>query len=231
MNAPMKIPTRGQTNCLLLNNSTPELTLGAWPLNCQTQNCVKYACGPVPAMKINRIAICTESAALCCDMQDFCSREVTVQSQSTRHRACSRFWGMSDHRTFPQKTARMRILLFLLLLTSNAPAMDRWTALAMVESGGNDRAVGRAGEISRYQIRRELWPGGNPQNSRVALAHARRIMAARVAAFEQARGRAPDDFEFYVLWNAPAQSGHPHRAVAERARRFANPVVAVDANS
>jgi hypothetical protein len=119
----------------------------------------------------------------------------------------------------------MKLLFMFLILSTNAMAMDRWTALAMVETGGNDHIVGRVGEISRYQIRPQLWSGGNPLDTRVALTNARRIMAARVAAFEQSHGRAPDDFEFYVLWNAPAQINHPHRIVAERARRFMNLVV------
>jgi hypothetical protein len=119
----------------------------------------------------------------------------------------------------------MKILFILLIMSANALAMDRWTALAMLESGDNDHAIGRAGEVSRYQIRPELWPGGNPLNTRVALANAQLIMSSRVAEFEQTHGRAPDDFEFYVLWNAPAEINHPHRAVAERARRFANLVV------
>jgi hypothetical protein len=119
----------------------------------------------------------------------------------------------------------MKILFILLIMAGNAVAMDRWTALAMVESGGNDRFVGRIGEVSRYQIRPELWAGGNPLDTRVALANARQIMAARVATFEQSHGRAPNDFEFYILWNAPAQIDHPHRVVAERARRFMNLVV------
>ena len=116
----------------------------------------------------------------------------------------------------------MKILFVLLILSTNAVAMDRWTALALVESGGDDHVIGRVGEISRYQIRPELWPGGNPLDNRVALVNARRIMSARVAAFERSHGRAPDDFEFYVLWNAPAQIDHPHHAVVERARRFMN---------
>ena len=116
----------------------------------------------------------------------------------------------------------MKILLLLFILSANALAMDRWTALAMLESGGDDRVVGRAGEISRYQIRRELWPGGNPLDMRVALANARQIMSAREASFEQSHGRAPDDFEFYILWNAPAQIDHPDRVVAGRAQRFVN---------
>jgi len=117
----------------------------------------------------------------------------------------------------------------LFILSANASAMDRWAALAMFESGDNDHMVGRAGEISRYQIRRELWPGGNPLNARLALANAQRIMSRRLVAFERTHGRTPDDFEFYVLWNAPAQINHPHPVVVERARRFVNLVV--DANS
>lgn len=105
-------------------------------------------------------------------------------------------------------------------MSFQASAMDRWTALAMLESGGDDHAVGREGEVSRYQIRRDLWPGGNPCDASVALKNAQEIMSSRVAKFENAHGRAPNDFEFYVLWNAPAQINHPHQAVTERARRF-----------
>jgi hypothetical protein len=123
----------------------------------------------------------------------------------------------------------VKILFVFLMLSVNASAMDRWAALAMIESGDNDRIVGHDGEVSRYQIRRELWLGGNPLDADVALTNAQLIMAPRVAAFERAHGRAPDDFEFYILWNAPAQINHPHPAVAERARRFVNLVA--NANS
>lgn len=116
--------------------------------------------------------------------------------------------------------------LTLIILSTNALAMDRWAALAMLESGGDDHTVGRAGEVSRYQIRFELWPGGDPLDTRVALANAQHIISPRLAAFEKSHGRAADDFEFYILWNAPAQIDHPRPAVAERARRFANLVAA-----
>src|SRR6266567_952502 len=36
-------------------------------------------------------------------------------------------------------------------------AMDRWSALSQIESGDNDKAVGRLGEISRYQILPDVW--------------------------------------------------------------------------
>jgi hypothetical protein len=124
----------------------------------------------------------------------------------------------------------VKILFIILIMSTNALAMDRWTALAMMESGGDDRAIGRAGEVSRYQIRPDLWLGGNPLDRCAALANAQRIMFSRVTTFERTHGRPPDDFEFYVLWNAPAQINHPHRAVAERARRFMNLVVLTDSN-
>jgi hypothetical protein len=124
----------------------------------------------------------------------------------------------------------MRIFFILLMMSANAVAMDRWTALAILESGGNNRAVGRVGEISRYQIRPKLWSDGSPLDARVALANAWRIMSARVTAFEQSHGRTPNDYEFYVLWNAPAQINRPHWVVAERARRFVNLVSYTNSN-
>jgi hypothetical protein len=124
----------------------------------------------------------------------------------------------------------MKILFILLIMSAKAVAMDRWTALAMLESGGNDRIIGRVGEVSRYQIRPELWSGGNPLDTRIALSNARKIMDARIAAFERSHRRAPNDFEFYVLWNAPGQINNPHRIVADRARRFVNLVVSAVPN-
>lgn len=104
----------------------------------------------------------------------------------------------------------------------SASGMNRWNALSMLESGDNDYAVGRCGEISRFQIRAEYWPGGNPHDASDALTVARQIMHARVDQFEQTHGRQPTNFEFYILWNAPAEVDHPVGCVAERARRFVN---------
>ena len=103
-----------------------------------------------------------------------------------------------------------------------APAMDRWSALSMIESGDNDLAIGASGEVSRFQIRSELWPGGNAQNLQDALAAAREIMKPRLEEFLKSHKRPATDFEFYVLWNAPWEVDHPSKAVAERAQRFSN---------
>ncbi|HEU5397555.1 MAG TPA: hypothetical protein VFV81_10320, partial [Verrucomicrobiae bacterium] len=91
-----------------------------------------------------------------------------------------------------------------------------------LESGNDDYAIGSHGEISRFQIRPILWPGGDPQDAHSALNAAKEIMAKRVEHFTRTHGRAPTDFEFYVLWNAPLQLNHPSKAVSERATRFAN---------
>jgi hypothetical protein len=106
-------------------------------------------------------------------------------------------------------------------------AMDRWAALSQIESGDNDKAVGRKGEISRYQILPDVWSAfatdkANWENPRDALTVAKETMKKRCADFEQTFHRAPTDFEFYVLWNAPAQIEQPGSAVSERAKRFCN---------
>ena len=116
----------------------------------------------------------------------------------------------------------LTVMVALCALVSSARAMDRWSALSMLESGNDDQAIGTRGEVSRYQIRPYLWPGGNPVNAHVALVAAQKIMQPRVAKFQTAHHRAPTDFEFYVLWNAPQEIRHPCHAVAERAERYAN---------
>ena len=105
---------------------------------------------------------------------------------------------------------------------SRVYSMDRWSALSMLESGNDDQAVGTHGEVSRFQIRPVLWPGGDPKDAGSALMAAQKIMSERVAKFKQSHGRSPTDFEFYVLWNAPVQLQHPSKAVSERAMRFSN---------
>src|ERR1700677_2745464 len=116
----------------------------------------------------------------------------------------------------------LSVLIGICAFISTAQAMDRWSALSMLESGNDDQAIGSRGEVSRYQIRPYLWPGGNPVNAHLALNVAQKIMQSRITRFEQTHNRVPTDFEFYVLWNAPQEVNHPCRAVARRAERYAN---------
>jgi len=106
-------------------------------------------------------------------------------------------------------------------------AMDRWAALSQIESGDKDDVVGAAGEISRYQMKPELWRRYasaivNWRDADQALTVARSIMNDRLAEFEQAFHRAATDAEFYILWNAPGQIRSPSKAVRQRAERFCN---------
>ena len=106
--------------------------------------------------------------------------------------------------------------------------MDRLTALSMLETGDDDRMVGRAGEISRYQILKSEWRSvtnslryADPETARnVTLT----LLERRGRAFRTAYHRNPTDFEFYGLWNAPGQvlEGRVSPRVAERCRRYAN---------
>ncbi len=106
-------------------------------------------------------------------------------------------------------------------------AMERWAALAQIESGNNDHARGLAGEISRYQIKPRIWhryapASANWRNVEQSLPIAKAAMRDRCAAFERNFRRPPTDFEFYVLWNAPGQIIKTSAAVARRAQRFCN---------
>jgi hypothetical protein len=111
-------------------------------------------------------------------------------------------------------------------------AAYRWSALSELESGNADGMIGRAGELTRYQILPSLWwtycPPDNQddyEDSSVALRVAHAIMAGRVRRFERANHRLPSDWEFYVLWNAPGQLEFNRVVsvvVAERAGRFVN---------
>jgi hypothetical protein len=119
------------------------------------------------------------------------------------------------------------LMTVLLFVAMSASALSRWHALSMLETGDDDRAYGAAGEISRYQIDQHEWrlncrPGMDYYRQQDALAVAQKIMNRRCAAFAKQFGRQPNDFEFYVLYNAPAEIGHPSAVVAERASRFSN---------
>jgi hypothetical protein len=124
--------------------------------------------------------------------------------------------------------AKISMLVFLLAgVCSAGAAMDRWSALSQIESGDNDKAVGRMGEISRYQILPDVWDSFAPEkanweNPNDSLAVAKKTMKKRCANFKQSFHRPPTDFEFYVLWNAPAQIERPGTVVSERAKRFCN---------
>ena len=106
--------------------------------------------------------------------------------------------------------------------------MDRLSALSNIETGNNDSMVGRAGEISRYQVLKAEWRSVTSSTSyrdpEIARLVTVKLLEQRVERFKARYNRPPTDFEFYALWNAPTQAltGRISNTVAERCRRFAN---------
>jgi hypothetical protein len=122
---------------------------------------------------------------------------------------------------------RAAIIATALCMTAiQSRSMPVRQALGLIESGGDDKALGKAGEVSRYQIKPAVWQCFSKctdyQNERIAWQVAFKVIEARSHGFLASHKRQPNAFEVYVLWNAPAQIDNPSAAVKERATRFVN---------
>lgn len=105
-------------------------------------------------------------------------------------------------------------------------------ALSAIESGDNDRRVGKSGEVSRYQICPAIWndtmAGQDPkilhgwQDERLARLVVLDVWERRCRRFQAIHNRPPNDLEKYLLWNRPARVLNPRPKEKERAERFAN---------
>jgi hypothetical protein len=106
--------------------------------------------------------------------------------------------------------------------------------LSQIETGNNDRAIGGAGEVSRYQIKPWIWrqySGSQAySNRRISSRVAEQHLGELTAIFRKCTRREPTDFDLYVMWNAGPTYYHRigfarsrvHPVIRERARRFAN---------
>ena len=117
--------------------------------------------------------------------------------------------------------------IFFFVATVHLCAMDRFSALSMIESGDNDQAHGRGGELSRYQFSPAVIAEfkidvTQLQNPAYARSQAIRVMDYRCSAFDLRYHRQPTDVEFYMLWHRPDRVFHPLPRELERATRFAN---------
>jgi hypothetical protein len=125
------------------------------------------------------------------------------------------------------------ILAFLLTAAGAKAELSRLEALSLIESGDNDAAVGRAGEVSRFQIMPHVWShysGSRAfRNSKVSTEVAAMHLQELTTWFQRRTGRAASDFDVYVLWNAGPTYYHRigfktsrvNRVISERARRYA----------
>jgi hypothetical protein len=113
----------------------------------------------------------------------------------------------------------------------------RQFALGMIETANKDQAVGRAGEVSRYQIMPSVWRRYNDSryyhNPEVSRAVAEQHWSSLYSSFKKQARREPNDFDMYVLWNTrygyyASKGFNPvrlHPVVRDSAQRFVNLVV------
>ncbi len=118
--------------------------------------------------------------------------------------------------------------------TANVLNERRQFALGMIETGNNDREIGGAGEISRYQIMPAIWhqytDSRSYRNPDISSDVARQLWSGLYTQFKQQAHREPTDFDMYVLWNTrsdyyASRSFNPARLapnVRDRAQRFVN---------
>ena len=91
-------------------------------------------------------------------------------------------------------------------------------ALSAIESGHRDTAIGRHGEVSRYQMMPYVWRaharGENPRDPEQAGAVAMRVMRSRY--------RGTDPATWYLAWHCPGRlrRGTCTRRDNELAARF-----------
>lgn len=130
---------------------------------------------------------------------------------------------------------KKKLLLLLVLGALNAQAgFSRLEAISMIETGDNDRAVGKAGEVSRYQLLPKTWrhytSSRGYTDPTVATEIARQHLTVLEAEFRARTGRDATDFDCYVLWNAGLHyyakvgfnADRVARSIRERAERFVN---------
>ena len=126
-------------------------------------------------------------------------------------------------------------IIILVLTTMNAVAgLSKLEALSMIESGDDDSAIGRFGEVSRFQIRPEVWRQYSQSsafaNCEVASVVAQKHIDYLERLFRSRAGREATDFDFYVVWNAGFSyyekagfsADRVSRIIRNRARRYTN---------
>ncbi len=136
---------------------------------------------------------------------------------------------------------RKFILLIFLSVAGARAEVSRLEALSQIETGNDDRAVGGAGEVSRYQIKPWIWRQYSDSeayaNRRVSTHVAKQHLEGLEEIFRKRARREPTDFDLYVLWNAGPTyynrigfaKSRVHPVIRERARRYANLRQALDA--
>ena len=123
------------------------------------------------------------------------------------------------------------------LIALNQDFDAKLRALSQIESNDNDKAKGRHGELSRYQLKRSVWKQHFPdeKDKRHIPSEAKRCAKAHLCWLELKlclfkRVKNPEPRDVYAAWNlgleAYAQRGYVFSRLPEhirtRAERFTN---------
>ena len=128
----------------------------------------------------------------------------------------------------------MKLILFLLLCWNVAGATNLLpvvnvsrliAAIAAVETGNDDQAIGAAGERTRYQISRAVWE--KYSDVPFVRAHqypgdARKVARAYVAEIQKRTGRRTSVYHIALAWNAGPNRHVYTRHSHDYARRVMN---------
>lgn len=109
-------------------------------------------------------------------------------------------------------------------------------ALGQIESDNNDHATGKAGEVSRYQIMRDIWDEETNHSMRwwdvgYSKLIAQSLITKRIDWFVNGTGKLPLPEEVYAMWNKPGlmeKNGYDWNKlplkVQERCKRYGDAV-------
>lgn len=108
------------------------------------------------------------------------------------------------------------LILAAMLWATVGSGMSFWRALAEIESGQNDYAIGSVGEVSRYQIRPEIWKAFSAghhydyADRGAALSIAEKYLKRLKTEFAEATGRDASEEDCVIMWKA-GFSGYERR--------------------
>jgi len=123
------------------------------------------------------------------------------------------------------------------LIALNQDFDAKLRALSQIESNDNDKAKGRHGELSRYQLKRSVWRQHFPdeKDQRHIPAEARRCAKAHLCWLElklclAQRKRNPDPRDVYAAWNLGLEAfarrdydlAKLSKTIRQRSERFNN---------
>ena len=111
---------------------------------------------------------------------------------------------MSAILSHPRTRWPIIVFLLILCLSSRAEVYSFWDSLALIESGMRDNAVGRDGEVSRYQLLPKVWSQYSKSkrysDDRLAQAVANQHAEWLRIQFRKAARREASEADLIIMW-------------------------------